>query len=239
MKQTSRRTHLSRQMEEQTKRTILVSSLGSIALIAGLILLGPKIISSMSLLVQSNDTSTSSNSGANVIVTSPILDPLPISTNSARLIVSGQAQKDRQIKLYVNDTKMGTQDTDSDGSFRFTNVKLSEGENDVRAVSISGDTESNSSRSQTVRYISKAPELTVDSPTDDQEVHGGDRKVTVSGKSDPGVQISVNGVFALSNSDGSFSFTLAIQEGDNTVTISATDDAGNHTDITRHVKYIP
>ena len=239
MKQTQRRSHISRQVEQQTKNTIIVSTIGSILLIVGLIFLGPRILSSMSLLVQNTDSSASKSSDSDVIVTSPILDPLPISTNSARLVVTGQAQKDRQIKLFVNDTNMGTKDTESDGSFRFTNVKLSEGENDVRAIALAGEKESNSSRSQTVRYISKAPSLTVDSPSDNAEVKGGDKKVTVSGKSDPGVQITVNGAYTLSNAEGSFTFTLAISEGDNTVTIIAQDDAGNQTEIVRHVKYSP
>jgi hypothetical protein len=78
-------------MEEQTKHTIIVSTIGSIMIIAGLIFLGPKVLSSMSLLVQSNNDS-STKSQTDVIVTSPILDPLPISTNSAQLVVSGQAQ---------------------------------------------------------------------------------------------------------------------------------------------------
>lgn len=236
MKQTSTRSHLRKQMEEQTKHTIVVSTIGSILIIAGLIFLGPKVLSSMSLLVQSNNDS-STKSQTDVIVTSPILDPLPISTNSAQMIVSGQAQKNRKIKLFVNDTNMGEKDTDSDGSFRFTNVKLSDGENVVKATSLAGDKESNSSRTQTVRYMSKAPTLTVDSPTDNQEIHGGDKKVSISGKTDSGIQVTINGVYALSKPDGSFSFTLAISDGDNTITIVASDDAGNQTQIVRHVKY--
>lgn len=235
MKQTSTRSHLRKQMEEQTKHTIIVSTIGSILILAGLIFLGPKVLSSMSLLVQSNDSNTTSQT--NVIVTSPILDPLPISTNSAQLVVSGQAQKNRKIKLFVNDTNMGEKDTDSDGSFRFTNVKLSDGENIVKATSLAGDKESNSSRTQTVRYMSKAPTLTVDSPSDNQEIHGGDKKVTISGKTDSGVQVTVNGAYALSNPDGSFNYTLAIPDGDTTITITAQDDAGNQTQIIRHVKY--
>jgi uncharacterized protein YfaP (DUF2135 family) len=172
-----------------------------------------------------------------VIVTSPILDPLPLSTNSARLVVTGQAQKDRTIKLFVNDTTIGTENTDSDGTFRFSSVRLSDGDNVVKAISAAGEKESNASQTQNVKYISKAPTLTVDSPTDNQEIHGGDKKVTVSGKSDTGVQVTVNGAYALSNADGSFTFTLAIQDGDNTITVIAADDAGNQTQIQRHVKY--
>jgi len=50
--------------------------------------------------------------------------------------------------------------------------------------------------------------------------------ITVSGKTEPGVELIVNGIFVAVESDGTFSFELALKEGSNAINAEATDYAG-------------
>ncbi len=235
---TKQRSRINKRVEEQTKKTIVASSVGSILIIVGLYFIGPKIISGLSLLMVSRSESLPAKK-EDVFVTSPILDPLSISTNSAIMVVSGIAQKERKIKLYVNDTKSGEMETGKDGTFEFKRVKLVEGKNEIHAVSLYQDKESNDSQSQTVTYLSKAPTLSIDSPSDGHEVKGGEKRVTITGKTDSGSQITINDIWVLTEPDGKFSYSVQLKDGDNDIKILATDDAGNNTEMKRMVKYSP
>jgi len=59
----------------------------------------------------------------------------------------------------------------------------------------------------------------------------------VVGKVDPGSSIAINGNAAPTDSQGNFTTTRALQEGQNIVTFTSTDQAGNTTSLTRQVSY--
>jgi hypothetical protein len=68
----------------------------------------------------------------------------------------------------------------------------------------------------TIDLTSPSNGLTTDVPT-----------ATVSGTTEPGVHLTVNGVVANVESDGTFEFQLALMEGENVITATATDSSGN------------
>ena len=82
-----------------------------------------------------------------------------------------------------------------------------------------------------------APELVVRSPSDGAKVTS--EKVTFTGEVEPGTSVHAGPFAATVGDDGSWSLMLIAQEGDNTVTFTATDDAGNTTTATVTVTYAP
>ncbi len=70
-----------------------------------------------------------------------------------------------------------------------------------------------------------SPALSIESPYSGEEVTTS--PVTVSGTTEPGVTLTVNGVLVSVGADGKFSFALALEVGWNTITAVAVDEAGN------------
>lgn len=62
--------------------------------------------------------------------------------------------------------------------------------------------------------------------------------VTVSGATEPGSRLSVNGIEVSVDDDGSFSFLLALEEGVNTITAVAMDGAGNSATVSVTVEFV-
>ena len=59
----------------------------------------------------------------------PQLDPLPEATNSASLVISGQAEAGAELALFQNGEEKGKITVGEEGSFSFSQVELEEGEN--------------------------------------------------------------------------------------------------------------
>lgn len=168
----------------------------------------------------------------------PILSIPFEATNTAQINISGYATADSKVNLYIDDDLKSTEKAGEDGSFTFENVSLSLGTNNISAKTVDDKNSlSLPSKTFTVTYDNQKPDLTVDSPEDNKNIQGGDKKVQVSGKTEAGAEVLVNGSQVVVGSDGSFFTTIDINEGDNTVDIQATDAAGNTTDIQRKVTY--
>lgn len=89
------------------------------------------------------------------------------------------------------------------------------------------------------RYVAAdmlPPSLVLNSPSDGLTTDNA--TVTVSGRTDAGVRLVVNGIMAAVSSDGSFSVVVALTQGANTITVVATDAGGNQAVVTRTVTYV-
>ncbi|MBE0517654.1 MAG: hypothetical protein IH630_00305 [Thermoplasmata archaeon] len=80
------------------------------------------------------------------------------------------------------------------------------------------------------------PILTIDSPSDGFTTQTGN--VLVSGVTEPGVALRVNGLSIGVESNGSFVCTVALVEGTNVITAIATDVANNSASVSISVTYI-
>ena len=63
--------------------------------------------------------------------------------------------------------------------------------------------------------------------------------VLVTGTTEPGATLSANGILVAVAPDGSFSFPLALLEGENILTVTARDPAGNEISRVIRVAYAP
>lgn len=169
----------------------------------------------------------------------PVLSIPYEATNSAQIDIHGFATADSKINIYLDDKLATTTSAGEDGSFTAKNISLSLGTNNIYSK-----TESNSGnaslQSKTIRliYINVKPALDVSNPTDGQ-TFSGERKISVSGKTDPNVTVTVNGEQAIIDKDDNFSKQYQLSDGSNTLTVKATDKASNFTQIQRNVTFNP
>jgi hypothetical protein len=160
-------------------------------------------------------------------VTSPI-DGL--ATGQSTMTISGNVVDLSTVSVSVN----GTQQTPGQGGAFGIEVPLLEGLNTITVVAT--DAAGNTSTiTRTIRMDSIQPTLTVYSPVGGAITNLS--SVTVSGTvTDSTVlTLTVNGVLQTLSPDGSFSTPVTLAEGLNTITVVATDAAGNTSTAVRIV----
>lgn len=89
------------------------------------------------------------------------------------------------------------------------------------------------------RYVmpdTTPPVISVTTPIDDTTTDI--PTITVSGTTEPGVHLVVNGVVVEVESDGTFEFLLALSEGENLITAEATDSSDNSATDTVTITYV-
>lgn len=233
------RSRLSRRLEKQTRNTLLLSIFGIAAILFLLVKFGLPLLVNFSLLVSgSKNSQEPPDKNTKVFVQSPILDPLENATNSAKITIKGQVVSKQTVDLYINDELVDKTQAKTDNSFIFEDITLSSGENVIKAQATTKEgKKSEFSDPITIAYKKDAPKLQVDSPTQDQSFSKDDSPIKVSGKTNPGTRVTVNDFWAIVDEQGNFSYNLHLQNGDNTIKIVATDEAGNKTETEKKVKY--
>lgn len=183
--------------------------------------------------VVSTQTTGNQKSAINI---DPMLIDVPHATNEAALMLDGRANSDSKVMLYQNDKQMDTTNSDIDGNVQFT-VSLEPGDNTVYIKSYDSYTrKTTDSPVYTVTYLNKEPSLDVSDPNDGKRVYQAD--INVTGKTDSEVFVTINGMTVVVRADGSFSQPISLQKGDNTITVKASDVAGNTTEKTIKVTYV-
>jgi len=170
----------------------------------------------------------------------PVLNIPFEATNSAQIDIAGFATPGSRIRLYIDNESLQTIDVANDGSFTFANVILNLGTNNIHGATLDEQgRESLPSKGVKLIFDNEKPPLDINSPGDNTVIQGGDKKVTVSGKTDPGIQVFVSGSQTIVDNDGNFSTDIDINEDENIISIKATDTASNSTEVERKVIYKP
>lgn len=126
-----------------------------------------------------------------------------------------------------------TAPVDERGSFAL-DIVLNEGENSIEILA--RDEVGNETRSERrVTLQSQGPTITIASVPDGLTVR--DPSLRVSGRVDPGTTLQVNGNTVPVDANGNFSTLIALQGGNNLITVTAKDIAGNATSVQRSVYY--
>jgi len=229
-----------RRVEEKTaSRRIAVALIGTVALFVFLLLFGLRILIGFSLLID-RLRGTSPQTQQQSIILPPTLDPLPEATNSGSLSVSGKATPKTQLILYVNDNEYKKLTISDDGTFEVTGIAVSEGPATISAK-ISDDKNNISDLSNviTTTIDRTAPTLTIDKPEDNATVNDGTHKAIVSGITDEDMKVTINGRIVVVKEDGSFTYNMPLNDGENKLSIVSRDPAGNEITVERKVTYVP
>lgn len=230
------RSRLSRRMEQKTKKNLLLSILGIILVILLIFKFGIPFLVNLSLFLSGSQNKEETKVQNSSFIAPPVLDSFPEATSSANIIISGVASKKQTINLYINDKLIDTAKAQDDGRFSFKET-IKPGENTIKAKVVVDEKESDFSNTIITAFKSAPPFLNISSPTDAQSFSKDHAVADVKGTTDPDVRITVNGLWAITDSSGKFSYSLPLQNGENKIKISATDVAGNKTEKEIKVNY--
>lgn len=231
---------LLRRSVKQSKRSLYGSLIAIVVIIFIALNFGPYLIGGLGGFIDKltgkgnqNEIVTTSND-----IAAPTLDALPQATPSAKIDITGHTDyTDGTVELFVNGTKRDEKTLDNSQTFKFENIKLSEGNNIINARLNIGNKRSPLSDDQQISYVNSAPKLDVSFPSDGQSFHKGDQQITIAGATDPGNDVNVNGQIAIVDNSGNFSLDFNLKNGDNQLTITATGPSGQTTQKQLKVSY--
>lgn len=148
-------------------------------------------------------------------------------TNEPEVTVEGDATPDTSVKLQHNGEDVDAAvDIDDDGEFAIP-VELTEGVNELTAMTLVDGEEAKESEPVTVTLDTEAPDLSIDSHNDGDKTNRETATIEGSVYDDHLDSVEVNGQEAEVADDGSYSKRILLDEGENTIEIVATDKAGN------------
>jgi bacillopeptidase F len=233
---------LNNNLQKKAIHNIFIWIFGFIVIIALLLIFGNKILVEFSLLtekVNPNDNASSAQSQQQnaSYIAPPTLNPITIATNSAQITISGLAQKNQNVNLYLNNQMIDTTTSDSNGKFSFSSVTLQKGQNTITARAANNDNkESIDSNELNVSYSKSAPSLTITQPQDGQTfTKNTSPTLSIEGKTDQSDQVTVNGAWAIVDDQGNYNYLYTLQNGDNDIKVVATDAEGNQTTKEIHI----
>jgi|SRR5581483_11068562 len=230
---------LSRVEERKNIRSAIIFGGLTIAVIVFIFVFGIPAFSKFVNFFNKNTSNISQNQDERVILAPPNIDTLPRYVKDKTLTIKGNAQSNSMIKIYFNNS---SDETVSDDSGNFSaNIELNKGVNIIYATTVdSKGNESKPTEKFSISYLSEAPNLTISRPQNNQNFYGEAQKnIIVEGLTDIGNSVSVNDHIAIVESDGKFSITLGLNDGDNEIKVVSTDPAGNKKEITLKVRYNP
>jgi uncharacterized protein YfaP (DUF2135 family) len=235
------RSRLSRRIAAKTRKNIILSIFGVVIVIFIAVQFGIPILIKSSLFIaglgKTSDT-VQENSSNSTFISAPILNSLPEATSSAEIEISGIAGKDQKISIYINGELINKIDAENDGTFS-TNEKISKGKNTIKVKAIKGSLQSETSNLEEIYLKNDPPPLSISSPQNNESFDKDQKFAEVKGTTDPDVRVTVNSLWAITDSNGNFSYRLPLKDGENVINIIATDDALNKTEKQIKVTYSP
>ncbi|MFI5205337.1 MAG: hypothetical protein ACHQVK_00170 [Candidatus Paceibacterales bacterium] len=199
----------------------------------------PALIGGLSVFNRFKPSNTTAqNAPENATLAPPVLNIPYEATNSAQIRIPGYASPNIKVNIYLDDNLQTSVTSGDDGSFQSDPISLNLGTNSIYGKTADDkNRESLPSKPITITYSNDKPKLNISSPDDGTQIKGGDKKVTVSGQTDPDDSVTVNGQTVIVQSDGSFSISTGLNDGDNQIVIVSTNSVGNTTQVQRKVTY--
>jgi hypothetical protein len=211
------------------KTTIIWLLLGLAITFYLLFTVGFKLLLNTSIFVAnmfSKNTPTSPLNKTSDVYGSVNIDDIPVATNSAQIILTGSVMNYSKLDFYINDAVVETKNMTTTDIFTVEIGDLERGENEVY---IKATTEDGKNTKKTtvykVTYKDEKPKLEISEPADKATVPN--PEVTVKGTTDKEVLIKINDLPVVVDVNGGFDSVVRLKEGDNTITITAGDTAGN------------
>lgn len=233
-----------KRLEQKTRNKFIISLIFVIIFAYAFLTWGlPQIVGSLAFLNKSKISNTE-NPAEDPALPPPVLNIPYEATNSADFIINGYTTPNSEVEIYL-DNQLKTK-TRANGGGEFTaTIQLSEGINNIYGITLQKDPDDSSDKkslpSKTIKlqFSDEKPVLEVSQPQDNQEIKGGDKKITVSGKTDSQNSVSVNGLTAVVNNEGVFQTVVPLNDGENLITIISQNPVGNTTKVEKKVIYTP
>lgn len=235
----AKRSRLTNKAKKKSTQTLILTIIGIVLILFILLKYGIPFISDLSFFTGRVTSTESNNSSSSKddedFIPVPQVDPLPKATNKDELQITGTSLSGLTVQLYLNGSRDDEAIVGSDNGFEFRPT-LTEGDNIIKVRAVKNDKEGDFSQSFTIKYSKKAPEITIESPSDGANISGGN-PVEIKGRTNGENIVQVNDFQAITNPDGSWHYNLTLKGGDNEIKVVATDDAGNKAEKIIHVNY--
>lgn len=156
-------------------------------------------------------------------------DIIPEYTNRQTIEIKGFAEPGSTVKIFAN-SRTDEVVVNSEGYFLY-DFALNKGDNTIssKVVDQAGN-ESQNSGEMSIIYDNTPPELSISTPEDGRSFYGSiQRQITVEGTTSEANQLTINGRIVTFEQNGSFVYSVTLQEGENNFEIIAIDKAGNET----------
>jgi hypothetical protein len=236
------RSRLVKKEEARSLRKTLFFSGLSILLILALIFLGiPSLVKIAIFFSEIKGSSTPVEQSDLLPPAPPKITSLPWATNTSPISLSGFAEAGSTVEIFLNETSAAKVTSTQEGTYTIDNLNLAEGKNEIYAVAqdVSGN-KSQPSQKITTLFDKTPPELTINEPADKTSFVGEkQRKMKISGKTEPDVDFLVNGHLEVLDKDGNFALSTTLTEGENIFKFEAQDSAGNKTEKEIKVTFSP
>ncbi len=222
-------------LKQKTKKNMFIAFGGIAALLLVGFLVGPYLLIGMGMLFgRSTPIETKPAQEEIIYIAPPTLHETFDATASASITLKGSGSKKTKIALYNNNTRVQTTLADANGNYTFNNITLKEGDNSFQTKNIIENGESDYSNKVRVKLLVKNPSLEITSPSDGDKFNMSQSPIQIKGKTDPDVKVTVNDFWAIVDTMGNYTYSYPLKDGDNTLSVKATDKAGNVT--TREIK---
>jgi len=226
--------------ERRNLRRALLFGLLTIAAIIGLLFFGlPSVAKFAAFLSDLRGSTQPVDKNDTTPPAPPRLGQLSEATNKTEIEINGTTEEGANVILSLNGKEEEIV-ADSEGKFVFS-FPLKDGENliSAKAKDRAGN-ESQESKVYSVTFDDEKPDLEISSPADGTSFFGEkQRQVTVQGKTEVGVTLTINDRIVKVEEDGSFTFLTTLGEGANSFNLKSTDKAGNQTEKTISVNFSP
>jgi hypothetical protein len=171
----------------------------------------------------------------------PRINTLPEAIKTNQVSLSGTAEAGVSVEIYLNQKNITSVVSNSESKFVTEKIRLEKGKNSIYAIAI--DKAGNQSAPSAQSYIwfdNEPPVLTISQPEDGAKFYGEQEKsINLQGKTEPGVSLTLNGRLIIIGSEGEFSTTYSLNEGNNQLKLVARDRAENETEKEITVSYFP
>ncbi|MCS7093435.1 MAG: hypothetical protein NZL96_03385 [Patescibacteria group bacterium] len=187
--------------------------------------------SSQSKFSVTNREKDTINSNASLMV-----DEIPQATNSSRVIVQFTPINLDEVSIYLNNQEVKKLKTQITSTVTEEIGELKEGKNEIYLVG-KNNSENIEKKTNPVTIIYKAtkPKLEIIEPKNEQTINSD--QLMIRGETEKEVFVKIDGVPVILDAIGRFQHSVRLNEGENILTIEATDVAGNSEKKTLKVIY--
>lgn len=223
---------LVRKREARSLRRAVLFGFLTVLLALALVFLGIPALIRMAIFIGNLRSSSTPIETKDVLPpVPPRLKPLAEATNKAQINIEGFAEKGATIKLTLNGIANKETVAKTDGTFLVSNIKLSQGKNEIYAIATDQDgNTSQKSAILVIDYDNTPPELIVNEPADNSVFSSEEKTIEIKGETEEGVTITINDRFVILGAEGKFDFSFTLSDGENKIKIVAVDKAGNQTE---------
>lgn len=232
----------SRRSEKQNKKQLYASLIGIVVVLFVAVNFGPILISGLGGFIDilAGKSNQSKNLVSDADLEPPQLDPLPAGTSVELINITGRAfYTDGKVELFLNDSSYEIIALENSQDFEIEDVKLASGENILKVRMIRDNKRSEFSQDYKISYLKDEPKLEISFPSNGASFSKADQEINVRGTTDPENTVRVNNFIAIVDTDGNFSYTLRLNEGENKIKVTAANLAGKSTEQEITVSYSP